>query len=249
MDFSSNIDLIVRDLTKVCEIIDDLKHYPGVPSFQVEIAKSKCRGAAELIALLKTMKEYEPPLEAGKPIPSGIEDVKPEEPKKIFTEPVTKTASSEIPIHDVSDSISMPPVYDEPGVIEKPAKTEKTASENYTEKVSERPSIADRFSPVSNSLYEQIGSQKGGDDMAVKIKAKPVVSLTEAIGLSDKFLFIGEIFKGDKDAYTQAISKLDNAENYAHARSLVLGLTEDGEESETIKQLLMIVKRKHPSDE
>jgi hypothetical protein len=249
MDFSSNIDLIIRDLTEVCEIIDDLKHYHGVPSFQVEIAKSKCRSAAELIALLKTMKENEPFREDEIIVPPQVAEKKPPEPEKIIFEPAAETKTTEIPVKDLVTSVKMPASAENAVKSERSAKTEKAVPPAATEKVSEMPSIADRFSPVSNSLYEQIGSQIPVDEVAGKIKAKPVSSLTEAIGLSDKFLFIGEIFNGDKEAYQRAISKLDNAENYSAARSFVISLTDKGEESETIKQLLAIVKRKHPSDE
>ena len=56
MDFNATIDLIIKDLNEASEIIDDLKKYPGVPALQVELAKSKCRSAGEVIALLKIMK-------------------------------------------------------------------------------------------------------------------------------------------------------------------------------------------------
>jgi hypothetical protein len=53
MDFNKTVDLIIRDLEEAREIIDDLKNYPGVPVIQIEMAKSKCRNAAEVIALFK----------------------------------------------------------------------------------------------------------------------------------------------------------------------------------------------------
>ncbi len=264
MDFSSNIDLIIRDLTEVCEIIDDLKHYPGVPSFQVEIAKSKCRSAAELIALLKTMKEHEPLREAEKTAPPRVTGNKPEESDKILAgTPAVKAIVESTPAEAnrteiITDKIPVPElptaakILHEPEkevITAKPVKTEKSSPSKDSETASGSPIIADRFSQVSNSLYEQIGSQIPADENSNIIKAKPVSSLTEAIGLSDKFLFISELFKGDKDAYQQTISKLDNAENYTDARTLVMSLSEKGEETEAIKQLLIIVKRKHPSNE
>ena len=60
MDFKSTIDLIIKDLNEASEIIDDLKKYPGVPALQVELAKSKCKSAGEVIALLKNLSEFVP---------------------------------------------------------------------------------------------------------------------------------------------------------------------------------------------
>jgi hypothetical protein len=59
MDFNATVDLILKDLNEAREIIDDLKNYPGVPALQVELAKSKCKSAGEVIALLKKYKPYE----------------------------------------------------------------------------------------------------------------------------------------------------------------------------------------------
>ena len=85
MDFNATIDLIIKDLRDASDIIDDLKKYPGIPLLQVELAKSKCRSAGEVIALLKTLKENpsfietlptvqkklqkQPPVEEEKPLP------------------------------------------------------------------------------------------------------------------------------------------------------------------------------------
>lgn len=53
MDFNKTVDLIIKDLEDAREIIDDLRNYPGVPAIQIELAKSKCRNAAEVISLFK----------------------------------------------------------------------------------------------------------------------------------------------------------------------------------------------------
>lgn len=55
MDFNTTIDIILKDLRDIREIIEDLKNYPGIPRLQVELAKSKCKSAEEIIALLKTL--------------------------------------------------------------------------------------------------------------------------------------------------------------------------------------------------
>jgi hypothetical protein len=57
MDFNTTVDLIIKDLNEARKIIDDLKNYPGVPALQVELAKSKCKSASEVIALLKNLQD------------------------------------------------------------------------------------------------------------------------------------------------------------------------------------------------
>jgi hypothetical protein len=80
MDFNATIDLIIKDLDEAREIIDDLKKYPGVPVFQVELAKSKCKSAGEVIALLKSLRDNIP-LVKEEPVQSLQQKRLPEEDK------------------------------------------------------------------------------------------------------------------------------------------------------------------------
>ncbi len=76
MDFNATVDLIIKDLNEAREIIDDFRNYPGVPVLQVEIAKSKCKSAAEVIALLKNI-QGKPVVEVKKEPAIKAEDKKP----------------------------------------------------------------------------------------------------------------------------------------------------------------------------
>jgi hypothetical protein len=116
-------------------------------------------------------------------------------------------------------------------------------------KVSESSIIADKFSHMSNRINEQLGGLKGDDDVSDILKSKQLSNLSEAIGLNDKFLFIREIFNGNKEAYTQAISRLDSVANLKDARAVIMSYTGDGKENEATKLLLDLVKRKFPSNE
>ena len=55
MDLKKTIDFIINDLREARDIIDDLKNYPDVPLIQIELAKSKCKSAEDLIGLLKSL--------------------------------------------------------------------------------------------------------------------------------------------------------------------------------------------------
>jgi hypothetical protein len=76
MDFDATIDIIIKDLREISEIVDDFKKYRDVPQLQIELAKSKCRSAAEIITLLKT---YRPDM-ADEPVDKQI-SVKSKEPE------------------------------------------------------------------------------------------------------------------------------------------------------------------------
>jgi hypothetical protein len=196
MDFKSTIDLIIKDLNEASEIIDDLKKYPDVPALQVELAKSKCRSAGEVIALLKNLS---------------------------FTE-----SANNQPVH------------------EKHKKTEYKESEK---KADETSIIADKFGYPTDLYDEQLNNIKTEKNLSDNLKAKPISSLSEAIGISDKFLFISEIFDGNKDSYTQAISRLDKAESLQDAMAIIMSYTGENTENEAVIQLIDLIKLKLPSNE
>jgi hypothetical protein len=196
MDFNSTVDLIIKDLDEARKIIDDLKNYPGVPILQIELAKSKCRSAGEVISLLKYLRE-EPQSETRRSSPS------------------TKKEKTAVPVGKVPESTI----------------------------------IADTFSHLPGTMNEQLGSLRNDDDVSEILKAKPLTNLSDAIGVNDKFLFIRELFNGSPEAYDQAISKINSSGNFTDARALVLSYTTDNKETEAVRQLLELVKRKFPADE
>lgn len=236
MDFNATIDLIIKDLDDARDIIDDLKKYPGVPVLQVELAKSKCKSAGEIIALLKSLKE---PVSA---IPEKVPESQITEQPKI-PEEKKKTATFK-PVK--------PPVEkkEEPHIIEivPPPAEKNEVHKKAAEKVSGAAIVADSFSHLPGSYNEQIGIMKSNDDLSNILKTKPLTNLSDAIGVNDRFMFTREIFNNNNEAYSQAISRLDNTENIKDAMAVIMSYTGDNTENEAVKQLLELVKRKLPSD-
>lgn len=222
MDFNATIDLIIKDLNDACLIIDDLKNYPGVPELQVELAKSKCKSAGDIIALLKSIR-YQAL-----------------EPKSVkLTEPQVK----EIPPEDKKAPLNTFKVKQEAEEHEK--KVERKIVADKTENIKPGSAIiADKFTNMPASFNEQLGTRKSEDDVTEIIKSKHINSLNAAIGINDRFLFIREVFDGNNDTYEQAISRLESIETVADAKAVIISYTGNNTENEAVKQLLDLVKRK-----
>jgi hypothetical protein len=225
MDFNATIDLIIKDLKEASEIIDDLKKYPGVPALQVELAKSKCRSAGDVIALLK---------DTGDKIPDKTIPV-PEKPQPQKKE---ETPAPKKPVKEIKPVQSSVPTGEK-----------FPESEDPVRKPTENSILADRFSPSSDLYEKQSALIKNEKDLSDHLKSRSISSLSEAIGISDKFLFMGEIFEGDKEAYSQAISRLDKAESLEDAMAIIMSYTGAKPESDAVNQLLELVKLKLPSNE
>ncbi len=90
MDFDATIDIIIKDLREVGEIVEDLKKYPSVPILQIELAKSKCKSAVEIISLLKNYKPDQKQTAVKEPEPDPVSFTE-------ITEEATITGS-EVPV-------------------------------------------------------------------------------------------------------------------------------------------------------
>lgn len=245
MDLNATIDIIIKDLNELREIIDDLKRYQGVPVFQIELAKSKCKSAAEVISLLKDLpdktvdhreeisREKEKLIVKEDPIVRK-EEIRREE-SRVSASSLSFTAGEEIK----REVVKIRPV-EEPDINIEPVPA--------VSRITETAIIADQFSNRPESFNEMLGSTKQ-DDLSEIMKTKPLTNLSEAIGINDKFFFIREIFKGNTDTYNIAIAKLDSAGNLNDAREVIAGYTGGNTDNEAIRQLMDLLKRKFHSDE
>jgi hypothetical protein len=250
MDFNTTIDIIIKDLKEAREIIEDLKQYPGVPQIQVELAKSKCKSAEEIMALLKTLnKDYKLPHDKEA---DGVENskvTKPVEPV-INDKLVEITEEAEIKSAKLSVEKKKEPEIIDRTINHKPSvESDTVIRKKQREKTPEKNIVADKFTAKSDTLHEQLGSKKIDLDISEVIKSIPVSNLSEAIGLNDKFIFIQEIFNGDQKSYNEAISKLNKVNNLSDAKAIIMSYTGEGDENDAVIQLLELVKRKLPADE
>jgi hypothetical protein len=221
MDFNTTIDIILKDLKDIRQILEDLRNYSEIPRLQVELARAKCKSAEEVISLLKTLNPpgEEKSKDAAAPAP---------EPGKQPEKLIEITAEPEPGAEIIS---AAGPATDEvPEAGRKP----------------ESGIIADLFQGKSSSLVDQFGSMKKDDDLSARLRARPVQSLNEAIGINDRFLFVREIFGGNLSSYEKAMSRLDTSADMAEARSIISEYSNLGEDNEIMRMLLDILKRKLP---
>ncbi|MFN8240536.1 MAG: hypothetical protein U0X39_07265 [Bacteroidales bacterium] len=239
MDFNTSIDIIIKDLRAAREILDDLKSRDGVPVFQIELAKAKCKGAEELLTILKELG----PEAAG--LPQSSNPV--EKPKPSKHEQLIEIVHDDIPGE----------LIEEEKVI---ASTEKPGSKNSDqhhdepdvkvshEKKTESSILADTFAQGSGSLNEQLGQSRKEGDISEVLKTIHIDNLKDAIGVNDKFLFIREIFGGNQGNYEEAITRLNGSTSLSDAIEVISGYSGLNEKNEAVNQLLEIVKRKLPQD-
>jgi hypothetical protein len=230
MDLKSVINIILRDLKEATDLIDDLKNKPEFPELQIELARSKCKSAEELIKLIGDII-----------IVAGTEDL-------------MKTGSSESVVDN--DILEIQEKIEEEEIEEKikeeqPAeeKTEETIThndepdyigDNKPDKKNDQ-IVADRFSHLASRINEKVGDSKKTEG---KTRTVPVTDLNRAIGINDRFYYIRELFNGKEDSYRLTINSLNNASSKEEATGILREAVKEMADSEPALQLLELVERK-----
>jgi len=243
MDFNATIDLIIRELEEAREIMDDLKKFPDAPILEIELAKSKIRNAGEVIAFLKQHNE-------------NVTSIRKEEHTdkiKIIESRTLPEEETIIPVQKQDPvkrgETKIPPVHEAPEIISEEEKKDpgKPDVERTEKKPFVAPIIADTFSHLANRFNEQIG-EKQGEDLSYT-RGRHYTNLSDSIGVNDRFYYIRELFEGNREAYNEAIGRLEKAQNMNEAKEIVLSFKKDKRDIPATKQLLELIKRKFASHE
>ena len=230
MDLKSVINIILRDLKEAGDLIDDLKNKPEFPELQIELTRSKCRSAEELIKIIGDIITE-----------AGIENVmKPGISESIVNNEILEIQDKITEEEGEEKSKAEQPAEEKPdkGVIYSGGS--EGSSEKKTENKSEQ-IIADRFAHLSSRINEKVGDSKKTEG---KIRTVPVNDLNKAIGINDRFYFIRELFNGEEESYRQTIFSLNNASSKEEATGILREAVKERADSEPALQLLELVERK-----
>lgn len=246
MDFNSALDIIIKDLGEARSIIDDFRKYKDVPLIQIELAKAKCKSAAEIIALLKDMPVKEEKLPA--PAPSTILDIETEKsPVLSIQQPENKEVTKAI----IAPSERIQHPLEEPVV---PRKSESEGNPpakhpHHKVKPDGKEIFADRFKDVPGRVSEKVKALDPDADFTSRMQQSPIVNLADAVGINDKFYFIREIFGGDSHNYHEALTKLNSATGLKEAKEIIENYAGGSGNREAVNDLLALVKRKTGDNE
>lgn len=272
MDFKATIDLIINDIKELEQIVDDFKNFQGIPSIQVKIAESKCRNAIEILDIIKeeyqdqitaAKEKVENAVEEKSTVETVTKTTDNDDTKSVdvVTEKAPQSNTTQDNILNIFDDFDdfdvfddfkekEPAVQPEPKAVEvkhqkqEPAAVEvkKTAEVKETvtsKKPQESAIIAERFNQDMNRINEIMGSSEKPE----LSKGKKVTNLFGAIGISDKFLYIRELFRGDSSLYTYTITRINESHTFEDAYNVLKEQVTDVN-NEAFESLLEMVKRK-----
>lgn len=250
MDKNEAIKILKEDIQDIYSIVNRFENTNKLHPLDIDLALSKVRNLYELFLKFNSMETYTPeyqkeeistiakqevlipksePIESIKQIDTHpIESPKKEEPKKVVVEIKPEAKNIET---------TTEPEF----IIETPQKKE-IIKEQKTQNNSEI--IADKFES-KKFVHDTIAKNGTKKDVSSKLQSKPIKDINTAIGLNDKFIFIRELFEGNKDHYNETIQVLNNFDTYENALQFLQDNFEWDEEDENFIRLTELVRRKY----
>ena len=257
-----------KEIQDIYSKINEFENADQIHLIDIDLALSKVRNLYELLSKLNPQTFYDPENQKEEistktkqsentEIESPIEDKKIEPEVKIEKEP-DKSEEKEV--------IEEKPVVSEPElIIETPKKKEQKeeieAESESDEEIKEKEVpkktvkehngtnpeiIADKFQS-KKFIHDDIAMKNSKQDVSSKMQSKPINDINSAIGLNDKFIFIRELFDGDKDRYNETIQILNNFDTYENAVSFLDENFDWDSEDENYERLKELVQRKYAS--
>jgi hypothetical protein len=219
-----------------------------------KVEKIKVEPTREILAPSREP-EIKPAAQPKKSSPPQSIETKTQKKEEVHSEILTKeirNASHKGKLLDVDERSDNRLIDIEPEVaIEQ--NTEDQAAETSTEIEENKESIgyADKSqAPILGEKYQ--GKKKfrnetlgiGKQDMASKLQNKPILDLTKAIGINDKFLFTKELFNGNAELYARTIRKLNDFTDINDALFFIQDNFNWDSKNEAANQLMELVRRK-----
>lgn len=178
--------------------------------------------------------------------------VTPEEQAEVQVESIENTIVDEVVPAELADVHPVEAIDEVNSEVEEVAPAAGEPADVITQ--SERKHILDALSKEFQSaselsVHEKIGVKKSSGSLLEKLKMQPIANLKSAIAINQRFLFSNELFKGNMEAFNQAINELNHLESLDEAlRFINLQLAEKylwDYENPTVVQFVELVERRY----
>lgn len=236
MNKNKLINNLIKDIQDIYSIINRFENTEQFHQLDIDLALSKVRNLYELFLKLNPQATYKPDNQEEEisTITKQISDkVKEKHIEKLKEEPIHTQA----PKKEVAEDIIPKPEF----VIETPSKEEEIILDKPSKDSSEI--IADKFQS-KEFIHDKIVTKSPKKDLSSKIQSKPIKDINSAIGLNDKFIFIRELFDGNKDQYYETIQILNNFDTYESALGFIKENFDWDFDDTNFERLSELVRRK-----
>ncbi len=168
-----------------------------------------------------------------------------EKPKREELQTPATVAKIEVEVNEKEPAIvvQVPPIANNNVVEnkEKEVSKEKETSSTVKQEAKDKTvRLGDKFVGIHKYLYENFEHQ---DDASIA-RFSAIDDINRAIGINDRFLFIKELFNGDKDLFNKTISTLNSCSSLDDALMHIHENFSWSSEDSTVKQLVLLLYRR-----
>ncbi|MFP4024530.1 MAG: hypothetical protein ACLFVR_08385 [Thiohalospira sp.] len=251
MNKKEKINNLLKDIQDLYTIANRLDHEEQIHPLDIDLALSKVRNLYDLLLTINPQTAYKTEYQKKETEKNIVREEIAEKKKPEIEEKPTK---EEVPSQNEPEFIiEKTSQKQEPAakVIEKeedkdtPVKNEEIKStQEKKEKQPEGTSIvADKFQS-KKFIHDNMSKKNSKKDVSSKLQSKPIQDINSAIGLNDKFIFIRELFNGDKEQYLETIQILNNFDSYDNALGFLNENFDWNDDDVNFERLKELVKRK-----
>ncbi len=274
MDFNHKLDKILEDIQEIENYTVDFKNARAIPKIEMDILTEKVRHLYDELLQIDRNYPYEAPATQSEGISFDYQsEDQPEKQVKQKQEPAKKKHPSsgepaENEKRDQEETRKEKEKEEEPNkeTSQKQEKEEKKTTfqeEDASSRIQyedqsveesktvNRPEnedipeiLADRFYNTKTSMHDSLARKQSQNNISSKIQAKPIQDLNKAIGLNERFLFIRELFGGDKNAYYEAIQIINEMPNYEEAEQYIQERFNWDEDKPEVIRFMELVRRR-----
>jgi hypothetical protein len=230
MEFKNTLGVLHAHTEEIKNIIERLEESDKISGIDLELILEKLRSVYDVVSdmrnELQTMTK-----------PSGkdsSDNALTEEKKKIVDlRPEPEESVKEEEQVEVNES--------------KPGEKKEIQAEKNIEKqktIEKESVLSDKYKSKSPTLNEEFGSQTKQGNLSTQLNTDPILSVTGAIGLNEKFELINALFDGDKNKFDHTMQVLNSSTSFVEAYSYLEENFEWDMENPYVQRILELIRRK-----
>ncbi len=263
MNFKRTLQILSKDIEEIEKILGEIDISSPDSRMEMQLALSKLKNLQENFSLFSDLLEEvpvpppQPPVNTVPPPPDLVtpREAPPATPTVHPSEPPLREETPEPHHEEVPEPQETPEeevkIPEEKEEISTPVSSKASAGETITGKQdSSRPKSGHGRRTLSDTLHaqhgyrnEQLGKEHTSGDLSSKISKSAVTDLKKIINLNEKFMFIRDLFGGDKERYEETIRIISRAQTRGEVEDLLSAFGWDPE-SEAARTFREKVERK-----
>ncbi|MCK5168862.1 MAG: hypothetical protein KAQ75_03200 [Bacteroidales bacterium] len=235
MDKKKLVKNLIKDVQDIYSILNRFENTEQFHQLDIDLALSKVRNLYELFLKLNPQATYQPEYQKEEISTNTKQSIDKSE-EKAIEEVLEKPKEAQVLIKETIEKIIPEPEF----IIETPQKQEiiTEAKPNNSSEI-----VADKFQS-KKFVHDNIVDKSPKQDVSSKMQSKPIKEINTAIGLNDKFIFIRELFGGNKEHYHETIQILNNFDTYESALEFLKENFDWDFDDPNFERLTELVRRK-----